>query len=958
MVGCCGGSSKVGDEEEAGKEKGKKEDPEKNRKFEKGGPRDISKGPVKDGRSCTDTCCLIFWLAHLGLFAVVTVMGMADGNPYKLIRPRDFMGNYCGVQKQWNNDFDMTNYAFRGYMMNVEAAVSEIAKQLICSTTAEDVLENVWGEGTDMEDYRCACCKSACRSCLNGALQMEDLDNPAALESSISGRMGDLTNPGSATSLFSPDGANGDMFADMWGEATKYFVATCQKDCDSAIANSTRTYKYSPPPDVSWKKAWDTLASHASTPQAIKDTIAERFMFGALPLSECPYETRYCVPFPGIEFLEQPMKYCMFVVKSEVAAIVGDAAGSAMQAAADAAEGAKKGLLDAAGDVLVTFDVFAVVCVFAFCCGMVFLIILRIVVGYVVWGSLALVLAMLVAAGFGMYVRSGQCAGSGFMETGQAAGSAALVAAQSKAMEALSSENNTRSEAMTGYGGDYRGAQGRSRSGRRCQRWDSQIPHNHTTTPENFPDAGLEENFCRNPEESAITIWCYTSDTDKRWELCSPIGVTLPKCPRGYEVDSEMMRDALEIFAYVTWAFAGIFALAVFCLRDRIRLAVGVNKVAAMYIFQQPAILAVPIVQLTVSLLWCLFWCFCATFLLSQVPDGYTPTGFYATYEEAYGTADTPGACTDKWPTGAVWHYEGDLNATDDLCSGNRGDTSELVGGPKCWRCMPPRYVFDTRFAFSFFSYLWNNAFIIAIGQCVIAGAVGVWFFTPTDEKKWVASVRGSIKIVFKYHLGSLAFGAFILAVVQFIRYCMKYLEKQAQAQKNKVMVLVLKVVQCLLWCFEKCIAFLNKNAYIQIALLGTNFCTSAKAAFFLIMRNALRFGTVCTLSSIIHSIGFAFIIISVSVVGYLVLITVHPSVSPVAPMLVYVSVGYMAGKLYMNVFGLAVDTALQCFIIVEEMGDAADLEVVPKPLKRLLPQGGQEEGGGLFGSLRKVTGF
>jgi hypothetical protein len=73
----------------------------------------------------------------------------------------------------------------------------------------------------------------------------------------------------------------------------------------------------------------------------------------------------------------------------------------------------------------------------------------------------------------------------------------------------------------------------------------------------------------------------------------------------------------------------------------------------------------------------------------------------------------------------------------------------------------------------------------------------------------------------------------------------MKYLEKQASAQKNRIMVIVFKAVQCILWCFEKFIKYLNKNAYIQVALLGTNFCTSAKVAFSLILRNFARFGVV-----------------------------------------------------------------------------------------------------------------
>lgn len=41
-----------------------------------------------------------------------------------------------------------------------------------------------------------------------------------------------------------------------------------------------------------------------------------------------------------------------------------------------------------------------------------------------------------------------------------------------------------------------------------------------------------------------------------------------------------------------------------------------------------------------------------------QVPADYTPTGAYTTYLEAYGSTNTTGACTDKWPTGSVYKDE------------------------------------------------------------------------------------------------------------------------------------------------------------------------------------------------------------------------------------------------------------------------------------------------------------
>jgi len=144
------------------------------------------------------------------------------------------------------------------------------------------------------------------------------------------------------------------------------------------------------------------------------------------------------------------------------------------------------------------------------------------------------------------------------------------------------------------------------------------------------------------------------------------------------------------------------------------------------------------------------------------------------------------------------------------------------------------------------------------------------------------------------------------------------------------------------LWCFEKCIKFLNKNAYIQVALLGTNFCTSAKVAFSLILRNFARFGIVAALGTITQLVGYTFITLATAVPGFFILRAMHPEANPVAPMVLFVIIGYVVGRLYMAVFALSVDTALQCFIITEEMGGQpadADEQYVPGPLISLVPR-------------------
>merc|ERR1719229_400771 len=165
----------------------------------------------------------------------------------------------------------------------------------------------------------------------------------------------------------------------------------------------------------------------------------------------------------------------------------------------------------------------------------------------------------------------------------------------------------------------------------------------------------------------------------------------------------------------------------------------------------------------------------------------------------------------------------------------------------------------------------------------------------------------------------------------------MMYAERQAKAQQNKVGEYILTCMVCCTWCLEKCLKYLNKNAYIQVALMGTSFCTSAWNAFNLIFRNLARFGVVATLGWVIHSIGILFIVASTTGSGYLIITAMYPEVNPTLPMLFTVIVSYFVGKLYMAVCAIGVDASLQCMIAAEEMKHDGDF--VPAPLKsRLQP--------------------
>ena len=66
---------------------------------------------------------------------------------------------------------------------------------------------------------------------------------------------------------------------------------------------------------------------------------------------------------------------------------------------------------------------------------------------------------------------------------------------------------------------DYRGYINQSINGKQCQEWASQIPHEHKFSSEKWPLAGLESNYCRNPNGDSLP-WCYTTDPKTRWDWC------------------------------------------------------------------------------------------------------------------------------------------------------------------------------------------------------------------------------------------------------------------------------------------------------------------------------------------------------------------------------------------------------------------------------------------------------
>jgi len=72
-------------------------------------------------------------------------------------------------------------------------------------------------------------------------------------------------------------------------------------------------------------------------------------------------------------------------------------------------------------------------------------------------------------------------------------------------------------------GRHYLGTTSVTVNGRTCQAWTSQSPHQHKNNKDHkFPENSVADavNYCRNPDNEPVGLWCYTTDPKVRWEAC------------------------------------------------------------------------------------------------------------------------------------------------------------------------------------------------------------------------------------------------------------------------------------------------------------------------------------------------------------------------------------------------------------------------------------------------------
>jgi len=293
---------------------------------------------------------------------------------------------------------------------------------------------------------------------------------------------------------------------------------------------------------------------------------------------------------------------------------------------------------------------------------------------------------------------------------------------------------------------------------------------------------------------------------------------------------SDVEVQGLTYCGYVFTGIAGIWFLFICCIRKRIMLAVGCVKEAAKSIQAMPIITMYPVIQVVGVLIFLVPWIVCMTYLASS--------------------GDVKVDCICPSASGMMDKANQAYSMAAEY-AGEEAEEAERNCDDGCFMYKTFDYTDNTMLAglYMLFTWFWTSQFIIAAGQLVVAMSVATWYFTRDKKTVGNGTFIKSMKKAMWYHLGTAAFGSLIIAIIKTIRVIISYLQHKFRKSKNVAIKAILCALQCYMWCVEKCMKFLNKNAYIQTAIFGYSFCKAARKAFFLILRNILRISAVAIVS-------------------------------------------------------------------------------------------------------------
>ena len=139
------------------------------------------------------------------------------------------------------------------------------------------------------------------------------------------------------------------------------------------------------------------------------------------------------------------------------------------------------------------------------------------------------------------------------------------------------------------------------------------------------------------------------------------------------------------------------------------------------------------------------------------------------------------------------------LDANSTQISNGTSCACSSIGTPKEPYCVFVNYTSDSQWVLYFqlynlFGFFWALFFVDALCQLTLAGTFAsyYWAFVKPQDVPAMPVVKAFYRAI-RYHLGTMAFGALILAVVRMIRVMLEYVESKLKHANNPIAEFLMK---------------------------------------------------------------------------------------------------------------------------------------------------------------------
>ncbi|XP_053325926.1 choline transporter-like protein 3 isoform X2 [Spea bombifrons] len=239
---------------------------------------------------------------------------------------------------------------------------------------------------------------------------------------------------------------------------------------------------------------------------------------------------------------------------------------------------------------------------------------------------------------------------------------------------------------------------------------------------------------------------------------------------------------------------------------------------------------------------------------------------------------------------------------------------------------------------------IWTSEFFLACQQIIISGATVSWYL-HRDKNKVQHPVLSAMSLLFWYHLGTAIAGSFLLMFVRIPRIILIYFSQLLKQRDNACTRCTSRCCFCGFWCLEKWLGCLNQNAYTAATINGTSFCTSAKDASSLLVKNPPFVSYLNRSGVFLVFLGKVFVA-CFTVFGGLMAFNYHRELHVwVIPLLLVAFFAYLVAHSFLSLFETVMHSLFLCYAVDIETNDGSPEKpyFMDQDLMALIHQSGAE---------------